>query len=98
MCIGTPAQLIALDDNQPDIGIIAVGGTRREVDLSLIGSCDENGQSRLGQWVLVHVGFAMSVLDEQQAKETLATLEQMSELESDVGAFLNNGGGSYALD
>ncbi|CAG9295155.1 HypC/HybG/HupF family hydrogenase formation chaperone [Celerinatantimonas diazotrophica] len=98
MCIGTPAQLIALDNTQPDIGIIAVGGARREVDLSLIGATDESGQSRLGQWVLVHVGFAMSVLDEQQAKETLATLEAMSELESDVGAFLNNGGGSHALD
>lgn len=98
MCIGTPAQLIAFDEEADNTGIIAVGGARRTVDLSLIGTHDEHGQSRIGQWVLVHVGFAMSVIDEEQAQLTLQTLKAMSEVESDVEQFLQLGGGSYALD
>ena len=45
----------------------------------------------LGQWVLVHVGFAMSILDEAEAKDTLDALMAMQEVEEDVGYFLRNG-------
>ena len=47
------------------------GGILRDVDLTLVGSHDETGASRLGQWVLVHVGFAMSVINEEEARDTL---------------------------
>ena len=49
---------------------------------------DEKGQSRLGQWVLVHVGFAMSVINEEEALDTLAALQNMFEVEPDVGPLL----------
>ena len=42
----------------------------------------------LGKWVLVHVGFAMSVIDEDEAKKTLEALLAMSQLEHEVGDFL----------
>ncbi len=57
MCIGIPGHC-AID------GVLAkveVCGIQRDVDLTLVGAVDEQGQPRLGQWVLVHVGFAMSV-------------------------------------
>lgn len=60
----------------------------RDVDLTLIGCVDETGASRLGQWVLVHVGFAMSMIDEDEARDTLAALQNMFEVEPDVGALL----------
>ncbi|CNI18672.1 putative hydrogenase isoenzymes formation protein [Yersinia pekkanenii] len=46
----------------------------------------------IGHWVLVHVGFAMSRLNEAEALETLQLLQQMGEVESDVSAFLGQGG------
>ena len=74
MCIGIPGQICAID------GVLAkveVCGIQRDVDLTLVGAVDEQGQSRLGQWVLVHVGFAMSIIDEDEAKATLDALRQM---------------------
>ncbi|HBQ67527.1 MAG TPA: hydrogenase assembly chaperone, partial [Leclercia adecarboxylata] len=44
--------------------------------------------SRLGQWVLVHVGFAMSVINEEEALDTLAALQNMFDVEPDVGPLL----------
>ncbi|MEY8711312.1 hydrogenase assembly chaperone [Mangrovibacter phragmitis] len=86
MCIGIPGQISALlDDNQAKVDVC---GIQRDVDLSLVGQHDEQGQPRLGQWVLVHVGFAMSVIDEQEARDTLEALQNMFDVEPDVGALL----------
>ena len=65
-----------------------VCGILRDVDLTLVGSTDETGVSRLGQWVLVHVGFAMSVINEAEARYTLDALQNMFDVEPDVGALL----------
>ncbi len=82
MCIGVPGQIRTIDGNQAKVDVC---GIQRDVDLTLVGSCDENGQPRVGQWVLVHVGFAMSVINEAEARDTLdaptktcLTLSQMS--------------------
>lgn len=65
MCIGIPGQICELlTDN---LARVAVCGVRREVDLTLVGTHDDTGLPRLGQWVLVHVGFAMSLIDEKEA-------------------------------
>ncbi|RYA84064.1 HypC/HybG/HupF family hydrogenase formation chaperone, partial [Enterobacter cloacae complex sp. 742-ADZ3-9B] len=61
---------------------------QRDVDLTLDGAVDEQGQPRLGQWVLVHVGFAMSVINEAEARDTLEALQNMFDVEPDVGALL----------
>lgn len=67
---------------------VDVCGIQRDVDLTLVGSYDENGQPRVGQWVLVHVGFAMSVINEAEARDTLDALQNMFDVEPDVGALL----------
>lgn len=85
MCIGVPGQISAIDGNQAKVDVC---GIQRDVDLTLVGSTDETGHSRLGQWVLVHVGFAMSVINEEEARETLAALQNMYDVEPDVGALL----------
>ena len=54
MCIGVPGQIHSLDGNQAKVEVC---GILRDVDLTLVGSTDETGASRLGQWVLVHVGL-----------------------------------------
>ncbi|WP_159865708.1 MULTISPECIES: HypC/HybG/HupF family hydrogenase formation chaperone [unclassified Raoultella] len=85
MCIGVPGQICAIEGNQARVEVC---GIQREVDLTLVGAVDEQGQPRLGQWVLVHVGFAMSVINEAEARDTLAALQNMFEVEPDVGALL----------
>ncbi|HGF0768423.1 TPA: HypC/HybG/HupF family hydrogenase formation chaperone [Kluyvera georgiana] len=85
MCIGIPGQISAIDGVQAKVDVC---GIKRDVDLTLVGVVDENGESRIGQWVLVHVGFAMSVINEEEARDTLAALENMFEVEPDVGALL----------
>ena len=85
MCIGIPGQICAIDGN---LAKVEVCGIQREVDLTLVGSDDEQGQPRLGQWVLVHVGFAMSIINEAEARDTLEALQNMFEVEPDVGALL----------
>ena len=85
MCIGIPGQIRTID------GVMAkveVCGIQREVDLTLVSAVDEQGQPRIGQWVLVHVGFAMSVINEAEARDTLEALQNMFEVEPDVGALL----------
>ncbi len=85
MCIGVPGQIRHLEGNQAQVEVC---GVLRDVDLTLVGSTDEHGVSRLGQWVLVHVGFAMSVINEAEARDTLAALQNMFDVEPDVGALL----------
>lgn len=84
-CIGVPGQIRTIDGNQAKVDVC---GIQRDVDLTLVGSCDENGQPRVGQWVLVHVGFAMSVINEAEARDTLDALQNMFDVEPDVGALL----------
>jgi hydrogenase expression/formation protein HypC len=85
MCIGVPGQISAIDGLQAKVDVC---GIQRDVDLTLVGSVDESGRPRLGQWVLVHVGFAMSMINEEEARETLAALQNMYDVEPDVGALL----------
>ncbi|WP_312346245.1 HypC/HybG/HupF family hydrogenase formation chaperone [Leclercia sp.] len=86
MCIGIPGKISAIHDGMQ--ASVEVCGVLRDVDLTLVGDRDEKGQSRLGQWVLVHVGFAMSVINEEEALDTLAALQNMFEVEPDVGPLL----------
>ena len=89
MCIGIPGQIVALHDQQPDHAWAEVCGLRREVNIALV--CDGQPQTLIGGWVLIHVGFALSNLDEQEAQETLAALHAMEEVEADVALFLGAG-------
>lgn len=85
MCIGVPGHIRAINENQAKVEVC---GILRDVDLTLVGTTDEHGNSRLDQWVLVHVGFAMSVINEAEARDTLEALQNMFDVEPDVGALL----------
>jgi len=82
MCIGIPCQIVSIDSSSPNVAIAQVNGIGREIDISLV--LNENKPIVIGQWVLVHVGFAMSMLDEEEAKQTLSFLNAMLEEEPDV--------------
>jgi hydrogenase expression/formation protein HypC len=75
MCLGIPGQIIEFTDEANDIAKVEVSGVRRNVNVGLVRP-DGIGP---GDWVLVHVGFAMSKIDEQEAQETLLMLRQIGE-------------------
>lgn len=88
MCIGIPGKLVALVENHPQHAWVDVCGVQREVNIALVCQDGEAPEALIGSWVLIHVGFAMSRLDEQEAQETLSALQAMGEVEQDVALFL----------
>ena len=73
MCLAIPAQIVELVDREAGLAKAEISGVRRAVSTAL---CPEAG---VGDWVLIHVGFALERIDEDQARETLVLLEQMGE-------------------
>ncbi len=73
MCLGIPGQIVELLDNTPSIAKVDVSGVKRNVNVLLVAS---EGIA-LGDWVLIHVGFAMSKINEQEARETLKALQSL---------------------
>ena len=73
MCLAIPAQIVEWVDRDALLAKAEISGVRRDVSLAL---CPEAG---VGDWVLIHVGFALSRIDEDEAQETLRLLEQMGE-------------------
>ena len=73
MCLGIPAQIVDLVDPEGGIAKAEISGVRREISVAL---CPE---AKVGDWVLVHVGFALSKIDEDEARATLELLEQMGD-------------------
>ncbi len=73
MCLGIPAQIVDVVDGDAGLAKAEISGVRRSVSIAL---CPEAG---VGDWVLVHVGFALARIDEEEARETLALLRQMGE-------------------
>ncbi|TCP94701.1 hydrogenase expression/formation protein HypC [Cricetibacter osteomyelitidis] len=90
MCLGVPGQIVKIGDNELQLATVDVCGVQREVNISLV--CDDDVQNLLGKWVLVHVGFAMSIIDEEEARQTQEALIAMSQLEHEVGDFLGLNG------
>ncbi|WP_261817121.1 HypC/HybG/HupF family hydrogenase formation chaperone [Vibrio gallicus] len=77
MCLGVPAQIVAISDPEQQLVTVSINGLKREVNAACVWL--ENSESLIEQWVLVHVGFALAIISEQEATETLELIEQMGE-------------------
>ncbi len=75
MCLAIPGQIIEISDEQNTLARVDVAGVRRSVNVGLLD--DGNGGPGPGDWVLIHVGFAISQIDEEEATATRRLLEQM---------------------
>jgi hydrogenase expression/formation protein HypC len=78
MCLAIPGQIVQLFPDQPNAALIEVVGVRRRVDLGLL----QDDMPRQGDWVLIHVGFAMSKISEEDALEQMRTLRALGESEA----------------
>lgn len=79
MCLGIPGQIVEINDAAQLRVKVDVEGVRREVSVALIGLDGADG-ARVGDWVLVHVGFAMAKIDEAEARETLDALKALGDM------------------
>jgi hydrogenase expression/formation protein HypC len=77
MCLAIPGQVVELIDAGNQIAKVDVVGVRRNINVSLIADAD--GGVQPGDWVLIHVGFAISRVDEEEARATRELLEQMGQ-------------------
>ncbi len=73
MCLGIPGQLVEIVDAEKFIAKAEVSGVKRNINIGLL----EPDEARVGNWVLIHVGFALSQIDEQEARETYQFLAGM---------------------
>ena len=77
MCLAIPGQVMEVVDAANRLARVNVAGVERNVNVGLLDS--EAGGVQPGDWVLIHVGFALSKVDEEEAHATLRLLERMGE-------------------
>jgi hydrogenase expression/formation protein HypC len=86
MCLGIPGRIIDVHDPEHCMAMVEISGVRRAVNIACIVDAEHPPQACLGEWVLVHVGFAMSRLDEAEAAKTLELLTMMGEVQAELEA------------
>ncbi|RUL85635.1 HypC/HybG/HupF family hydrogenase formation chaperone [Tautonia sociabilis] len=75
MCLAIPGRIVSLDPDEPGEATAEIGGVRRRVNVDLLR---EEGVGP-GDWILVHVGFALSKVGEEEAREQLRLLAMLGE-------------------
>lgn len=78
MCLAIPGKIIQISADNPDSALVDVVSVRRRVDLGLL----QEDRPQPGDWVLIHVGFAMSKISEQDANDQMQTLRLLGETEA----------------
>ena len=77
MCLGIPGQIVEITDTNNKLALVNVGGVKRQVNLACIVDEEHPVETCVGDWVLVHVGFALNRIDEAEAAETLKMLQEI---------------------
>ena len=90
MCLGIPGQITEITDSEKLLAKVDVSGIKREINIACIIDAEHPPEKCIGDWVLVHVGFAMSRIDEEEAARTLKVLEELGEVEEELNAMQNS--------
>jgi hydrogenase expression/formation protein HypC len=86
MCLGIPGRIIKIDDVAKKLATADVSGVKRQVNIACIVDEEHPLEACIGDWVLIHVGFAMSRIDEAEAAETLRILTELGEAQQELDA------------
>jgi hydrogenase expression/formation protein HypC len=86
MCLGIPGRVVSIEDASRKLAMVEIGGVKRQVNLACVADGARPLESCIGEWVLVHVGFAMARINEQEAAETLRILEALGEAQAEIDA------------
>jgi hydrogenase expression/formation protein HypC len=79
MCLGIPGEIVELLDDNPHLAKVDVAGVRRNINIGLL----EDEAIVPGDWVLIHVGFAMAKIDEEEAQRAMEGLQLMGKAYDD---------------
>ena len=83
MCLAIPGKIVEIVDEENSIAKVEVGGVKRNVNIGMLDKDD----ARVGDYVLIHVGFAMSKVDGVQAEETLRLLQELGQFEPEFDQY-----------
>lgn len=83
MCLAIPGKIVEIVDEENSIAKVEVGGVKRNVNIGMLAK----DEARVGDYVLIHVGFAMSKVDEAQAEDTLRILKEIGEFDLEFEQF-----------
>ena len=86
MCLGIPGKIVSITDPEQQLGMVDVGGIQRAINLSCIAESGKDLHQHIDSWVLVHVGFAMSVINEAEAQATLQVLNELGAMQEELAA------------
>jgi len=86
MCLGIPGQIVEIVDASKKLAKVEISGVKRQVNIACIVSEEHPVESCVGDWVLVHVGFAMSRIDAEEARKTLELLIELGEAQMEIEA------------
>jgi len=92
MCLGIPGQIVSIIDAHAPSAMVSVGGVQRAVNIACIVDEAHTPAQCIGDWVLVHVGFAMARIDALEAERTLAILTELGEMQSEITAIRQSAG------
>ena len=83
MCLAIPGKIVEIVDVDNSIAKVDVGGVKRNINIGMLGK----EEARVGDYVLIHVGFAMSKVDEKEAEDTLRILKEIGEFDLEFEQF-----------
>ena len=83
MCLAIPGKIVEMVDVENRIAKVEVGGVKRNINIGMLGE----DETHVGDYVLIHVGFAMSKVDEHEAEETLRLLKKLGEYDNEFQQF-----------
>jgi len=90
MCLGIPGRVIEITDAANNLALADFNGVKRVINLACVVDPTHTIEDCIGDWVLVHVGFAMSLIDEREAAETLRVLDMLGEAQAEMTAIRNS--------
>jgi len=83
MCLAIPGKIVEIVDVENRIAKVEVGGVKRNINIGMLA----DDETHIGDYVLIHVGFAMSKVDEKEAEETLRVLKELGEYQNEFDQF-----------
>jgi len=83
MCLAIPGKIVEIVDEENSIAKVEVGGVKRNINIGMLGK----DEALVGDYVLIHVGFAMSKVDEKEAEDTLRILKEIGEFDLELEQF-----------
>jgi hydrogenase expression/formation protein HypC len=87
MCLAIPGKIVEIVDEENSIAKVEVGGVKRNINIGMLGK----EEACIGDYVLIHVGFAMSKVDEKEAEDTLRILKEIGEFDLEFEQFAGAG-------